>query len=180
MAHNHWREKCALCKSVITWCKCAGTTVNDMYMHTKWNLCGKCAVSASMALQRKAFKFDGIRWKLDPNTPLKYKEYFMTIGNVLFYYVDEEEIGQKWTGEFVEAGNWRRFNFIPKNECWVDYRLNQYKVKKAVFHEFVETAVWPEFNDYDKSHSVALKLEDYLWGGAGGIDENINNILNEK
>lgn len=174
--HFHWREKCAICKSVITWCKCSGTTVNDMYMRTKWNLCKKCAADGA----HKGFIFDGAHghWKLDPKAPLKTKQFFLQIGDILFYKVDEEEIGQKWTGEFVESGNWKRFTFIPKNELWFDYKLDEYKLKKCALHEYVETMIWDRYGGYDPAHYHTLKLEDFIYNGEGGIDDNIYKLLN--
>lgn len=170
--HLHWRKICSFCKTQISWCRCAGISSDSGSLKTLHGICSKCATTksdkelAAFGYFRKGLDEIGI----DPNAPLKVKEYVCKIGNVLVYLVDEDEIHHKWTTDWTEGGNWLAYPFMPKNEIWIDINMDDEKIRHAVFHEFVESAVWPQFGNYDDAHAVAVKLDDFLFGNLGGHD----------
>lgn len=165
-SHVHWRRKCGICNKLMSWCKCEGTNPDTGSMKTLMGTCEKCST----------FDKKGI----DPALPLKTKEYLTKIGDMFFYLVDQDEVQLKWTGEFVMAGNWRRFTFIPKYEGWVDIALDEFEIKDCVMHEYIESHTWDYYGaDYDRAHYATLKLQDWYYGNEGGKDGEIDRLLKE-
>lgn len=165
--HNHWRRKCAFCGTTMSWCKCEGTSADNGSMKTLHGICDKC--SAVLPKENKG---------IDPTAPLKTKEYLTIIGDMFFYLVDQDEVQLKWTGEFVMAGSWKRFSFIPKFEGWIDIALDEFEIKDCLMHEYIESHTWDYYGgDYNKAHYATLKLQDWYYGNLGGKDGEIDKML---
>lgn len=166
--HMCWKRICSLCGKTQDWCR-----------HEKSNfkvLGGICPDCVKKAGEKKE---DKPRILL----PLKTKEFFLKVGEIFFYYVDELEIESMFTDEFNEAGNYMRYLFIPLNEVWVTITLNFQNVILACWHEFTEIQLMKLGLDYDPAHLMCQHLDDFSRGnlaGASGTDEyNLLNILND-
>ena len=162
-----YKTICGICGAEINACPCDRPN-KKLYRST----CGKCSIGT------KAAAFPSADNPVDKKGPLKVKEYVVKIGDAFVYLVDQDEIQLRWTSEFVMAGSWKRFSFIPKFEIWVDKALDEFEIKDCIMHEWVESHVWDYFNGvYDDAHYATLKLEDFLYGNQGGIDGEIDKLL---
>ena len=172
--HMHYRKKCVNCKTVYDWCKCPGTTMNGPgNMKTIHGICPKCKASDTETAG-KGFTLPDM---IDPNAPLEIKEYLVKIGNVMIYIVSEDEIHRKWTTDFCEGGSWKVYKFIPENEVWVDIELNPDDMRHTILHEFIESAVYDQFGNYNDAHNCAVKMDDFLYGNVGGEDGGIDTLI---
>ena len=183
MAHQHYREKCIFCKKLTgNYCRCPGTTINDLGMHTKWSVCEKCYGKSIPA--DYIYHKDSGTYSIDPMTPLKTKEFMFSALDFFYYWIDQYEIAAKYTGEFTEAGNFMRYpGFIPKNETWIDIALPWNEVVLALAHESLEARSMQFGLSYDPAHLQAQKIEDYCRqniAGKTGTDENyVDSLLSD-
>jgi hypothetical protein len=54
------------------------------------------------------------------------------------YVVDGDKVKLYQDLDYVDAGNHERFNFIPKNEIWLDDRIDLYDHRFNLYHECLE------------------------------------------
>lgn len=88
------------------------------------------------------------------------KEFIGTIGGKTVYAVDGDEIKVKHTMDFVEGGNGMVYDFIPRDELWVDARIKSQDWPHIAFHEAVESLLMEEYGlGYDEAHARANALE---------------------
>jgi len=186
--HNHWRRKCAICDSLMGWCKCSGTNPDSGSMVTLHGICQKCVdaalikkdASIDLELKRLGYYFNEKKeLRIDPKTPIKFKEFIFKAGPFFYYFVNEDEMQAKYTCEFTEAGNFKRYSFIPKNEFWIDIaqKPDDKKLQHSFLHETVEVLYWIAFDsNYDTSHYMAEELENAT---LSGIYTPVKEYLND-
>lgn len=90
------------------------------------------------------------------------KEFFLSIGNIFFYYVNGEYIRNTFTSEFEGGGNWLRYKFIPQSEIWVAKTNSNNDDCITAMHEYIEVLNIQLGNNYDESHVRAAAFEDFI------------------
>ena len=171
--HMHYRKFCLNCKTIYDWCRCDGINQNSGSLKTIHGICPKCKASDTETAGKSQLLDD----YSNPDTPLQTKEYICKIGNVMIYAVNEDEIHAKWTTDWCEGGSWKVYKFQPTNEIWYAITLNDEKIKHTVMHEFVESAVFDQFGNYNDAHNTAVKLDDFMYGNAGAVDGGAATLI---
>jgi len=88
------------------------------------------------------------------------KELIGILGGKTVYAVDGDEVKVKHTMDFVEGGNGLVYDFVPRDELWVDARMNSQDWPHIAFHEAVESLLMEECGlGYDEAHARANALE---------------------
>jgi hypothetical protein len=88
------------------------------------------------------------------------KEPIGILGGKTVYAVDGDEIKVKHTMDFVEGGNGMVYDFVPRDELWVDARIKSQDWPHIAFHEAVESLLMEEYGlGYDEAHARANALE---------------------
>lgn len=76
------------------------------------------------------------------------------------FLVRGEVVRGLYKADFVEAGHGYVYNWIPKDEIWVDSSLSRKEVPVVVLHEFVERLLMKEQKlSYAKAHPMASEVE---------------------
>ena len=69
------------------------------------------------------------------------------------YSVNGDYVKRNYSMDFVEAGHWLRYKFIPEGEFWVDNNLNNRDYAPNLLHEYREMSIMILENlDYDDAH----------------------------
>jgi len=88
------------------------------------------------------------------------KEPIGVLGEKKVYAIDGDEVKVKHTMDFVEGGNGMVYDFIPRDEIWVDARMEPQDWTHIAFHEAVESLLMEERGlGYDEAHAQANSLE---------------------
>jgi hypothetical protein len=89
--------------------------------------------------------------------PLR-KKYVKTISGIKIYLVNGEKIKLKHI-EFVEGGNGYRYNWIPKNEIWIDEVFKGRQRQAIILHEITEVRKMKKGMSYEKAHKFSNEVE---------------------
>ena len=74
--------------------------------------------------------------------------------------VDGTYVRDHFDSDFSQGGNGFRYDFIPKEEIWVDQEINRKEWGDIIFHECEEVERMKKGMDYDHAHDEAKALED--------------------
>ena len=94
--------------------------------------------------------------------PIACDSYLHTVGELdgtTFVLVDGDLVKITQDMDFTEGGNGFRFDFIPKDEIWIDKDFDCLEWTFVAFHEFVERSLMSRGMSYEKAHDVANVLE---------------------
>ena len=79
---------------------------------------------------------------------------------ITVWIVDGEEIRRYWKHDFLEAGHGYVYNWVPKNEIWVEKGIHEDEIPLMILHEFVEREIMKyKHLDYNHSHNISRKVE---------------------
>ena len=170
--HIHYKKHCAICSKMYSWCRCPSAG-SYKKLHGVCESCKTLHKSETMDYQKKE----------NPNEPLRFKELMMVIGNIFYYWIDEEEVANKFTADFLEGGHWLVYNWIPKNEIWIDINNDWNTIADCIWHESLENAKMQMGMNYMEAHMQALHIEDFCRqnaAGQTGTNENsVDNLLTD-
>ncbi len=88
-----------------------------------------------------------------------YKSFLRSASGVKIWIVDGPKVRQYLDGDFVFAGHGYKYDFIPKNEIWLDSAMSVEQAHFALFHEQRERRMTADGMDYDEAYPEALALE---------------------
>ena len=95
---------------------------------------------------------------VNPNPPLP--KIIGTINNIKILIVNGDKIKKEKNMDFVEGGNGQAWDFIPKNEIWIDACINYKDFPHIIYHEYLEQYLMKKYNlTYDDAHEIANKYE---------------------
>jgi hypothetical protein len=76
------------------------------------------------------------------------------------YLVDGTVVRNHLDSDFVQGGNGYRYDFVPREELWVDASMPPEEVPLVVMHECEEAELMAGGMDYEEAHDVAKSMED--------------------
>lgn len=79
--------------------------------------------------------------------------------------------------DFTEGGHGYVYNFVPKDEVWVDDDLSPKEFKFVLIHELYERYLMSLGNDYDSSHEKSSALELKYRKNPAGINKKYMEVL---
>lgn len=81
--------------------------------------------------------------------------------NLKVWIVNGELVRDLFFLDFTEGGHDKVYNFIPKNEIWIDDDLGLAERKFVFLHELHERNLMSKGMDYDNAHKSSSKIEYY-------------------
>jgi hypothetical protein len=97
------------------------------------------------------------------------KKWYASFANkIKVYIVDGKYVRENQEIDFTQGGNSGKYEFIPKEEIWIDDGLNEDEILPTLLHEVIEYKLMDGGYDYDFAHDIASdvelayrKLDDY-------------------
>jgi hypothetical protein len=76
------------------------------------------------------------------------------------YFVNGEYVRDFYMTEYVEGGHGYVYDWVPKNEIWIEDSLDEAEIPAILLHEFLERTLmkYRKF-PYVKAHVIASKVE---------------------
>jgi len=75
---------------------------------------------------------------------------------VSIYLVHGGEVAEKFDPDFVLGGNGMAYDWIPRDEIWIDASYDAAQRKYIIFHELVEWTLMYYYGwDYERAHDLA-------------------------
>jgi hypothetical protein len=98
--------------------------------------------------------------KANPPKEIYIKKYG-TIGNdITVWIIDGELARDLYKTDYVEGGHGYVYDWIPKDEIWIEKDLEEDEIPYVLHHEYVELKLMKDKDmDYDKAHDIAAKKE---------------------
>jgi hypothetical protein len=97
--------------------------------------------------------------------------------DVKVWVVSGELVRDLFFIDFTEGGHDIVYNFVPKNEIWLDDDLSQRERKFVLLHEACERNLMLKGTDYSHAHMAASSKEHYCRMHPEEIDEKLNEEL---
>lgn len=85
----------------------------------------------------------------------------MLAGGVKIWFVKGRLVRSVYDIEFTEGGHEHVYEFIPKDEVWIDNDVHPDEQGFVVFHELHERNLMADGKDYDTAHEESSRLERY-------------------
>ena len=82
--------------------------------------------------------------------------------NLNIFLVDGKYVRKNIFKDFTEGGHDLVYNFVPRNEIWIDYYLNTNEIKFVIAHEMCERYLMQYNMEYEMAHRIASKLESKM------------------
>lgn len=76
------------------------------------------------------------------------------------YLVDGSLVRDQYDSDFSQGGNGQRYDFIPRDELWIDACLPEREWPHVVRHECRETELMRRGKTYSQAHDIAKRIED--------------------
>jgi hypothetical protein len=90
---------------------------------------------------------------------LPYLKKFKELKGIKIYFVNGKFIREKISEEFTNFGQHYRFNFIPKNEFWIDKENSPGEEQFFIDHLLIEHQLMQKKVPYEKAMTIAGKQE---------------------
>jgi hypothetical protein len=81
---------------------------------------------------------------------------------VTVWYVDGRLVRSAFDIEFTEGGHEHVYEFVPRDEVWIDDDLQEDEVGYVLFQELHERGLMAGGTDYDTAHAEASRKELHL------------------
>lgn len=78
------------------------------------------------------------------------------------FLVNGKAMRDLFDSDWVEAGNGERYDFIPKNEYWIDDTMDPAERYECLVHETIESLYMMAGLDYNHAHDKAKAVEDKI------------------
>jgi len=96
--------------------------------------------------------------KIDTNPPLP--KSIGKINDIGIILVDGDIIKKKYFMDFVEGGNDMAYDFVTKNQIWIDDNMSPKVIPHIIYHEFLERFLMKNKGmKYDEAHDIANRYE---------------------
>jgi hypothetical protein len=95
----------------------------------------------------------------DINNVALHKVYLGTVDGIKCFSANGNWIKIYYSIAFVEGGNGWVYDFIPKEEAWVDEKIAECCHNAILLHEIEEIFKMRDGWDYEKAHEYANKIE---------------------
>lgn len=79
--------------------------------------------------------------------------------------VDGSHVRDVHDSDFSQGGNGHRYDFVPRDEIWIDACIGEDERPLVAFHECVEAELMRRGQSYSRAHDRAKMLEDRLRRG---------------
>lgn len=101
-------------------------------------------------------QIDKIEWKFPADKPMFPAA---QIGDMTVVLVDGDYVKTHHCMDFVEGGNDKVYDFVPKGSVWVDARLGASDGKAVALHELAERKLMADGVPYELAHQIANSYE---------------------
>jgi len=90
-----------------------------------------------------------------------YKKLYKTLENKIeVWIVDGEKVRNLYDENYIEGGHGYVYNYVPKDEIWLDSGLLDDELIPVLVHEYIEMKLMKEKHmQYPKAHIFATKAE---------------------
>lgn len=86
-----------------------------------------------------------------------------TDDGICVYLVDGDCVKREHDADFVEGGNGQEVDWIPDDECWIDWNVRSEQWKFIAAHEITEMRLMRDRGmSYEKAHDIANEVEMQL------------------
>lgn len=100
--------------------------------------------------------------------------------NLQIWIVNGELVRGIFEISFTEGGHDQVYNFIPKNEVWLDNDLSHRENKFVLFHELYERFLMAQGWEYEKAHCAASDLEWNYRRHQDQLDEKLKEEIRKN
>lgn len=105
-----------------------------------------------------------------------HKKILEKIGELKIWLVSGEAARDKFRIDFAGGGHDKVYNFIPKNEIWIDDDLSPSERKFIIIHELKERKLMSKGRKYRDAHYVATELEDIARKNPRNVKEILKSL----
>jgi hypothetical protein len=106
-----------------------------------------------------------------------HREILYRNNHLKIYIADGEIIRDIYFIDFTEGGHDKVYNFIPKNEVWIDNDLRRFEIPFVLLHELYERYLMSMGDEYDTAHEKASALELKYRKNNKGIQRELNKYI---
>jgi hypothetical protein len=92
---------------------------------------------------------------------------------VKVWIVDGEAVRGLFYVDFTEGGHGYVYDFIPKDEVWIDDDIEPDEIKFVLLHEMHERALMAKGMKYDPSHASSSKIEYFCRKHKGQVNKKL-------
>jgi len=78
---------------------------------------------------------------------------------IIVWVVDGEAVRDRFDENYIQGGHGYVYNYVPKNEIWLDNTLKGEEFPGVLTHEYVEMCHMRDGMKYDDAHKIATKAE---------------------
>lgn len=89
------------------------------------------------------------------------------------WIVDGELVRDLFFTDFTEGGHDKVYNFVPKNEIWIDDDLSFREIKFVLLHEIHERNLMAKGMKYNNAHKSASEIEYFCRKHSGRVDKEL-------
>jgi hypothetical protein len=93
--------------------------------------------------------------------------------SVTLWLIDGEIVRALYMVEYSDGGHDLVYNFVPKNEVWIEKILTPDDRKFIILHELHERYLMSQGKDYEHAHKGATIVEDHYRENPEGLEERI-------
>jgi hypothetical protein len=88
-----------------------------------------------------------------------YIELYQKMDDINIFIVNGKTVRDLYYAGFTGGGHGYVYNWIPKNEIWIDANLNTKDIEPTIVHELYERNIMKKGIDYEIAHTLALDVE---------------------
>lgn len=125
-------------------------------------------------------------WQTTPTSPrpsgLAWKRYLDETcpHGLLIALVDGTHVRNHYDSDFSQGGNGFRYDFVPRDEIWIDQQISEVEWPLIAFHECRESELMRHGWSYDRAHDRAKYLEDQIRQAASTAETRAQASLLEQ
>ena len=91
-----------------------------------------------------------------------YVRLWKTFKDVKIYLIDGEMVRELYDPQFVYGGHGLVYDYVPKNEVWLEEVLNKHERKYILLHELYERCLMKHGIPYEEAHDDASEYEQTI------------------
>ena len=95
------------------------------------------------------------------NSKIHIRIYKELPNNIIVWIVDGRVVRNTLDIDFTEGGHEYVYDYVPKNEVWIDNDLKLHEIDYVLLHELYERNLMKEGMSYNKAHQRASKIETF-------------------
>lgn len=76
--------------------------------------------------------------------------------------VDGTHVRNTYDSDFSQGGNGYAYDFVPRDEIWIDAQIDRIEWPFIAFHECQEVELIKKGMSYSKAHNHAKHMEDHF------------------